>query len=1508
MWTLKYPDVIIAAQHADQIKPPAPIDMFDFRSMAVHGRIAQRLWRFVFRWVMPAVFSLLRTFWPNLRIGRLIIVTREADVREVLRDSVTYPNCYALEMTELGGEQNSVLGMEGAAHAALRADLHNQFRSEDIANISNWTEQHARALVNASGGRIDVMRDLITRCATEVCCTYLGVTPSDPDTFAEWTMAVSALLFGDPFGDPNTRRQALIAAAHLRAAFDDAIARVEANNAQHPNSSRERVTLADRFITDAKMTPALARASLIGLTTALIPTTTLACGNILEELLDNPRLLAAATHAAEVGDKNALELALLKAARRNPALSPGQWRSVGRDGTIAAGTWRAREVHDGDIVLVAVMSALRDGRVPIKTDDDLRRAAWLMFGDGPHICLGAQIAMTQMVEIFAVLLRQPRLDVASGRDGQMLRTGPFPTRLDMVFDDPSAGQSMIIVTSPVRDGSALNTMTDEIEALGNPAQDEIRTAISATGLVHFASLSAIETGLEDGTPILLLEINADGRQDRAIDAVAQQAYKWLAPIYAHCSPDGTVPSNAAALSALLRGDARNLHRYPWGSTGLHFNGTEEFSVADIERQERLADFSRDALAHFFAGNLGQFKLRLGRSTRAMDALTHVRRFVKQDSFYALRGGDWRRLFKLAVPLSYAISRPSRKRLKIANWVPPTSIFSPLWPLLWSASFRPFLAGLILLYGGTVASFMWLHWAKTPPTFLGWLWTLTGALVGSLLTIVLATALFIGLLVALLRWHEKHDPVDERAPELGNIQKISAREDAPGYEQNHIIAVMPLKPGLFRRFVFAFAMWGIKQSVTFWFRPGFVVTMGTIHKAKWFRVPDTNQFVFMSNYDGSWESYLEDFVTRAHQGQSAAWGNGVGFPRTRYLINEGAADGDRFKRWVRRQQRPTAFWYSRFPHLTTKQIRNNALIEDGLARAANDTDARRWLTLFGSAQREDGELESQEAQSIVFTGFGKQEYSTSLLIQLPTDPAMRRAWLEALNGIVFTAPSALIGLPTHWEFRSNSSNSTVALARHTNVKDHKQPVLYRLPAEARITFGDRAVEQGGAVLGLTAAGLRRCGIDARTGLQGFPAAFLMGMAARGRILGDTGSEHWLWSDAETGAASVDAVLTLYGRELPAADGVALPEAAAHQRLVNDHRLMLNVFGGHIVHEIPCSPVSTPQHPKSERRDHFGFRDGISQPVVRGSQRSALRPAPRDLIAPGEFLLGYRNDQGCFPPPIEVGAEQDVRNDLPTVSAVESNRFPRYGTNSSSAEARDLGRNGSFIVLRQLDQDVTGFQESLQKHAQDLAARYPELSGLTGARIDPDWVGAKIVGRWPNGAPLVGNATGPGHVAPADAPENDFTYGIDDPRGLQCPLGAHIRRANPRDSLEPGDASEQQITNRHRLLRRGRSYAYRPNEGEERKGLLFMALCADIERQFEFVQHTWLNATSFHGLKDEPDPLLGNPRAPEGKFTIPTAPGPIRIESLQSFVSLCAGGYFFLPSRAAIQFMITRVAAI
>ncbi|MEG3145296.1 Dyp-type peroxidase [Sphingomonas sp. RT2P30] len=1496
MFKFKWFETIIADQRADRAAPPHPLPLFDFQSLALKSRSGQWVSRLVFRHAMPALFALLRTLCPNLRIGRLVIVTRDADVRAVLKDNETFPNVYAPEMTELGGDQNSVLGMEGDEHSALRADLHRQIKDEDLAEIARLTRDHATALIEASEGRIDVMRDFVTRCATEVCCTYLGVSPNDPDTFAEWTMAVSAMLFGDPFGDPNTRRQGTIAAAHLRAVFDDAIARVVANNDAHPGSSREHRTLTDRFITVSKMSPPLARASLIGLATALIPTNTLACGNILEQLLSDPSMMAAAKKAASSGDKPGLEKVLLQAARLNPALSPGQWRRAAHEGVIAKGEWHARRVREGDVILVAVMSALRDGRVAAKVRNDPRQAAWLMFGDGPHACLGARVAMTQLVEIFAVLLRLPGLATAPDADGVMFRTGPFPTRLDMTFDDPSAGQSMIIIASYVRDGTSVADLTKQIDALRNPARADVAKTLTDCCLVHFASLSAIEAGPGSDEAILLFEINADGRQDRAIASVAKEGFEWLAPIYAHCASDGRLPANDGALADILRGGALDLHTWPWGATGLNFNGTAEFSVADISRQECLAAFAREALAHFFASNLGS-------ATRAMDALVHVRRFLKQDSFYALRGSAWKRLFDEARPLRYAIVRPSRKRLKIADWVAPKSIWSPLWTMIASPAFRPFRVAMATLFIAVAASIVSNEWPTIRPTALGWFWVLTGAAAGSLLTIALGGAIVLALLIGLLRWHEVHDTIDERAPDLDRIRQIAGREDESGYEQNHIIAVMPFKPGLFRRLVFAFAMWGIKQSVTYWFRPGFVVTMGTIHKAKWFRVRGTNQFVFLSNYDGSWESYLEDFVTRAHQGQSAAWSNGVGFPRTRFLILDGAADGDRFKRWVRRQQRPTSFWFSRYPHLTTKRIRNNAMIEDGLARAANDTDARRWLTCFGSAQREDGELEAQEVQSVLFTGFGRQQYATSLFIKLPKDRDALRTWLQAVSGIAFSASPGLIGLPPHWRIPDQRPTDAEGLAALTQ---SDRPDRYRLPPEAQIVFGDRPVDVGGLTLGLTSYGLQRCGVNHGSGMESFPPAFQIGMAGRERILNDGSNDEWPWNDGGPPERTVDAAVTIYGSEPPTADEPEGSDQAEHQRLVANHKLLLEVLGGRLIEAVPCTPMPGSGDAGVARREHFGFRDGVSQPVIRGSQRSGAKTAPRDLIAAGEFLLGYRNDQGFFSPPIAVGSERDIHDSLPTVTAIDATRFPRYGDQSPAAELRDLGRNGSFMVIRQLDQDVAGFENAVERHADDLARKYRDLSAFTGAKVDAEWIAAKIIGRWRNGSPLVGNPTEPAQLADGDVPENDFAYGTDDPRGLQCPLGAHIRRTNPRDSLEPGDAEEQRITNRHRLLRRGRSYDYAREGGKLQKGLLFIALCADIERQFEFVQRTWSNATSFHGLTGEPDPLLGSRLMPTGKFTIPTAPGPIQIDGMSSYVRLRAGGYFFLPSRAALQYLIGTAA--
>jgi Dyp-type peroxidase family len=216
---------------------------------------------------------------------------------------------------------------------------------------------------------------------------------------------------------------------------------------------------------------------------------------------------------------------------------------------------------------------------------------------------------------------------------------------------------------------------------------------------------------------------------------------------------------------------------------------------------------------------------------------------------------------------------------------------------------------------------------------------------------------------------------------------------------------------------------------------------------------------------------------------------------------------------------------------------------------------------------------------------------------------------------------------------------------------------------------------------------------------------------------------------------------------------------------------------------------------------------------------------------------------------------------------------------------LGRNGSYLVFRKLAQDVAGLRRYLRAHSR----------GEGEAEI----LGAKLVGRWADGTPL----------ALSDVPDpqlstaTDFGYAELDPHGLRCPLGAHVRRANPRDALTRDAVASMRIVNRHRLLRRGVLYGPRLADGTVEddgidRGLLFLCINADIERQFEFVQQTWINNAKFGGLYDSPDPIAGSGG---GVMTIPQPQLRRRLTGMPRFVRMLGGGYFFLPSRSALRYL-------
>ena len=273
-----------------------------------------------------------------------------------------------------------------------------------------------------------------------------------------------------------------------------------------------------------------------------------------------------------------------------------------------------------------------------------------------------------------------------------------------------------------------------------------------------------------------------------------------------------------------------------------------------------------------------------------------------------------------------------------------------------------------------------------------------------------------------------------------------------------------------------------------------------------------------------------------------------------------------------------------------------------------------------------------------------------------------------------------------------------------------------------------------------------------------------------------------------------------------------------------------------------------------RTSFGFKDGIGQPIVEGTD-VVPRPPGEQPIKPGEFLLGYPDETGSLPP-------------MPSPEV--------------------LGRNGTYIVFRKLHTRVAAYRQYLRAR--------------TASREEAALLGAKMVGRWQSGAPL---ALAPDRDVPdlgAD-PErnNNFAYG-DDLRGFKCPVGAHARRANPRDALDHEMTVDVRL---HRMIRRGTSYGPMlpdgvvDDDGVDR-GIVFVFAGTHLKRQFEFVKTQWLNDGIFIGAPAERDPLVGHNDG-TGAFSIPRRPIRRRLNDLPPFVVTRGGEYCFAPGLRALRWL-------
>jgi len=197
----------------------------------------------------------------------------------------------------------------------------------------------------------------------------------------------------------------------------------------------------------------------------------------------------------------------------------------------------------------------------------------------------------------------------------------------------------------------------------------------------------------------------------------------------------------------------------------------------------------------------------------------------------------------------------------------------------------------------------------------------------------------------LRYKEKRDPVPEKFDDIARrVAGLVEREDRTHIVQNHLAHMTVVKPGWFRRWTLWLVLW-LVNFVARTSDKGKLTGIPSIHYAHWSMIDNGRRLLFVSNFDGSWENYLDDFIDKASYGLTGIWSNTEHFPKTFLLFGKGADDGNRFKAWARDKQIYTNVWYSAYPSLTVETIDNNSAIREQLFTPADESATRAWLWRF-----------------------------------------------------------------------------------------------------------------------------------------------------------------------------------------------------------------------------------------------------------------------------------------------------------------------------------------------------------------------------------------------------------------------------------------------------------------------------------------------------------------------------------------------------------------------------------
>jgi Dyp-type peroxidase family len=729
----------------------------------------------------------------------------------------------------------------------------------------------------------------------------------------------------------------------------------------------------------------------------------------------------------------------------------------------------------------------------------------------------------------------------------------------------------------------------------------------------------------------------------------------------------------------------------------------------------------------------------------------------------------------------------------------------------------------------------LQWALKPVRDTSWrIRRFIGrvALIVVALPVLILTFPLLLLWAFAIRWHEKIEYGDPPISEPAHVAELANAEDTT--LQNQFSAVGFRKASWLRLISPVVFLWLANIVVRYFFDTNNLANLKTIHFAHWTFIDGKRRMLFTSNYDGSHENYMGDFIDIVGWGLNASFSHGVEYPRTRWLIVDGAWNERTFKRHNRNRQITTQVWYAAYPNLSAVTIAENAKLRASLSAPQREKNGIDWLKLlrrdWGRPAAQPVVLEREDMQALLTRGHSHHKAACFFLLTF-ADRADGVAAAKRWLGDLINDPDVAM-----------------------NAK-REQPCVH---------------------LAFTAEGLRHFGC-AESLLAGFSDEFQFGMATehRQRLLGDTEASspaHWEWGRADQ---KLHAVLMLY-----AADEDELARVRCrYEAAFNQHGIRA------IVRETTWL---------ANKKEHFGFHDGITTPPIEGIKPE---PATKLSIKPGEFIFGYQNEYHRYPTSPLIHRALDPLSHL---------KLDVEGSGMA-----DFGRNGSYLVFRQLRQDVFGFWSFV-----DQAAR-----AIDGTSDKRDWLAAKMVGRWRSGAPL---ALSPNRDDLSLENSDDFMFHKNDQLGLRCPIGSHIRRTNPRDSLDPQPGSEESLSlsKLHRLLRRGRTYGdclagmdpdailAQGDDGRDR-GLHFICLNANISRQFEFVQSSWSNNPQFGTLYDDVDPLTGergrfgtsNGAPGTANFTIPHEAGRTRIRNIPNFVTVRGGAYFFMPGMSALRYLAT-----